>query len=84
MTLTSKWMTISPAHAGFSTGVIDIACWHLVKDWMDIPGVRWGLERTESFLTLRSLCLFLSVPLRLQGKASLEMIFSFDSGFPNR
>jgi len=31
------------------------ACRHLVKDRMDITGARWGLERAEAILKLRSL-----------------------------
>jgi len=43
--------------AGFpiATGVIEGACRHLVKDRMDITGARWGLERAEAILRLRSL-----------------------------
>jgi hypothetical protein len=38
-----------------STGVIESACRHLVKDRMDITGARWGLEGAESILQLRSI-----------------------------
>jgi hypothetical protein len=38
-----------------ATGVIEGACRHLVKDRMDITGARWGLDRAEAILRLRSL-----------------------------
>jgi hypothetical protein len=38
-----------------ATGVIEGACRHLVKDRMDITGARWGLDRAEAILKLRSL-----------------------------
>ena len=38
-----------------ATGVIEGACRHLVKDRMDITGARWGLQRAEAILKLRSL-----------------------------
>ncbi len=38
-----------------STGVIEGACRHLVKDRMDITGACWGLEGAEAILKLRSL-----------------------------
>ena len=38
-----------------ASGVIEGACRHLVKDRMDITGARWGLERAEAILKLRSL-----------------------------
>lgn len=38
-----------------ATGVIEGACRHLIKDRMDITGARWGLERAEAVLKLRSL-----------------------------
>lgn len=38
-----------------ATGVIEGACRHLVKDRMDITGARWGLQRAEAVLKLRSL-----------------------------
>ncbi len=38
-----------------ATGVIEGACRHLVKDRMDLAGARWGLQRAEAVLKLRSL-----------------------------
>jgi len=38
-----------------TTGVIEGACRHLVKDRMDITGARWGLVCAEAILKLRSL-----------------------------
>ena len=38
-----------------STGVIEGACRHLVKDRMDITGARWGTETAEAILKLRAL-----------------------------
>jgi hypothetical protein len=38
-----------------STGVIEGACRHLIKDRMDITGARWSLEGAEAVLKLRSL-----------------------------
>ena len=38
-----------------ATGVIEGACRHLVKDRMDITGARWGLDRAEAVLRLRSI-----------------------------
>lgn len=38
-----------------STGVIEGACRHLVKDRMDITGARWGLQCAEAVLKLRAL-----------------------------
>ena len=38
-----------------STGVIEGACRHLVKDRMDITGACWGLESAEAVLKLRAL-----------------------------
>ena len=38
-----------------ATGVIEGACRYLVKDRMDITGARWGLQRAEAILKLRSL-----------------------------
>jgi len=38
-----------------ATGVIEGACRYLVKDRMDITGARWGLERAEAILRLRSI-----------------------------
>jgi hypothetical protein len=37
-----------------ATGVIEGACRHLIKNRMDITGARWGLERAEASLKLRS------------------------------
>ena len=38
-----------------STGVIEGACRHLVKDRMDITGARWGISSAEAILKLRAL-----------------------------
>jgi len=38
-----------------STGVIEGACRHLIKDRMDITGACWGLQGAEAILKLRSL-----------------------------
>jgi hypothetical protein len=38
-----------------ATGVIEGACRHLINDRMDITGARWGLQRAEAVLKLRSL-----------------------------
>lgn len=38
-----------------ATGVIEGTCRHLINDRMDITGARWGLERAEAVLKLRSL-----------------------------
>jgi hypothetical protein len=38
-----------------STGVIEGACRHLVKDRMDLTGARWGLKGAEAVLKLRSI-----------------------------
>jgi hypothetical protein len=38
-----------------TTGVIEGACRHLVKDRMAITGARWGLETAEAVLRLRAL-----------------------------
>jgi len=38
-----------------STGVIEGACRHLIKDRMDITGACWGLQGAEAVLKLRSL-----------------------------
>ena len=38
-----------------STGVIEGACRHLVKDRMDITGARWGTSSAEAVLKLRAL-----------------------------
>ncbi len=40
-----------------TTGVIEGACRHLVKDRMALTGARWGLEGGESVLRLRALLL---------------------------
>jgi hypothetical protein len=38
-----------------STGVIEGACRHLVKDRMAVTGARWGVETAEAILKLRAL-----------------------------
>ena len=38
-----------------STGIIEGACRHLVKDRIDITGARWRLTSAEAVLKLRSL-----------------------------
>ncbi len=38
-----------------ATGVIEGACRYLVKDRMDMTGARWGLNRAEAVLKLRSI-----------------------------
>ena len=38
-----------------STGVIEGACRHLVKDRMAITGARWGIQTAEAILKLRAL-----------------------------
>jgi hypothetical protein len=38
-----------------ATGVIEGACRHLIKDRMDLTGVRWRLKRAEAVLRIRSL-----------------------------
>ena len=38
-----------------ATGAIEGTCRHLINDRMDITGARWGLERAEAVLKLRSL-----------------------------
>ncbi len=38
-----------------STGVIEGACRHLVKDRMDITGARWGTDGAEAILKLRAI-----------------------------
>jgi hypothetical protein len=38
-----------------STGVIEGACRHLIKDRMDLTGARWRLKSAEAVLKLRSL-----------------------------
>ena len=52
-----------------ATGVIEGACRHLVKDRMDITGARWGLERAEAILKLRS--------LKISGDLTSYMAFHF-------
>ena len=52
-----------------ATGVIEGACRHLVKDRMDITGARWGLERAEAILKLRS--------LKISGDLPAYMAFHF-------
>jgi hypothetical protein len=41
------------------------ACRHLVKDRMDITGARWGLQRAEAVLKLRSLKISGDLPVYL-------------------
>ena len=53
-----------------ATGVIEGACRHLVKDRMDITGARWGLERAEAILKLRS--------LKISGDLADYLKFHFD------
>jgi len=53
-----------------ATGVIEGACRHLVKDRMDITGARWGLERAEAILKLRS--------LKVSGDLAAYLKFHFD------
>jgi hypothetical protein len=53
-----------------ATGVIEGACRHLVKDRMDITGARWGLERAEAILKLRS--------LKISGDLDAYLKFHFD------
>lgn len=38
-----------------ATGIIEGACRHLINDRLDITGARWGLERAEAILKLRSI-----------------------------
>ncbi len=52
-----------------ATGVIEGACRHLVKDRMAITGARWGLERAEAILKLRS--------LKISGDLTAYMEFHF-------
>ena len=52
-----------------ATGVIEGACRHLVKDRMDITGARWGLERAEAILKLRS--------LKISGDLAAYLAFHF-------
>ncbi len=53
-----------------ATGVIEGACRHLVKDRMDITGARWGLERAEAILKLRS--------LKISGDLPAYLVFHFE------
>jgi hypothetical protein len=53
-----------------ATGVIEGACRHLVKDRMDITGARWGLERAEAILKLRS--------LKISGDLEAYLAFHFE------
>jgi hypothetical protein len=39
-----------------ATGVIEGTCRHLVKDRIDLTGVRWRLQSVEAVLKWRSLC----------------------------
>jgi hypothetical protein len=54
----APWLDYPQALANgwpISTGVIEGACRHLVKDRMDITGARWGVETAEAILKLRAL-----------------------------
>jgi hypothetical protein len=54
----APWLDYPAALAAgwpISTGVIEGACRHLVKDRMDITGARWGAETAEAILQLRAL-----------------------------
>lgn len=53
-----------------ATGVIEGACRHLVKDRMDITGARWGLQRAEAILKLRS--------LKISGDLPSYLVFHFE------
>ncbi len=53
-----------------ATGVIEGACRHLVKDRMDITGARWGLDRAEAILKLRS--------LKISGDLPAYLAFHFE------
>ena len=53
-----------------ATGVIEGACRHLVKDGMDITGARWGLDRAEAILKLRS--------LKISGDLPAYLTFHFE------
>ncbi len=37
-----------------STGVVESACSHVVKDRMEVSGARWGINGAEAILRLRS------------------------------
>jgi len=56
--------------APVATGVIEGACRYLVKDRMDIAGARWGLERAEAILKLRS--------LKISGDLAAYLAFHFE------
>jgi hypothetical protein len=54
----ARWLDYPQALANgwpISTGVIEGACRHLVKDRMDITGARWGVTTAEAILKLRAL-----------------------------
>ena len=54
----APWLDYPQALASgwpISTGVIEGACRHLVKDRMDITGARWGVQTAEAILKLRAL-----------------------------
>jgi hypothetical protein len=54
----APWLDYPAALAAgwpISTGVIEGACRHLVKDRMDITGARWGVATAEAVLKLRAL-----------------------------
>ena len=54
----APWLDYPQALAAgwpISTGVIEGACRHLVKDRMDITGARWGVTTAEAILKLRAL-----------------------------
>jgi hypothetical protein len=54
----APWLDYPQALANgwpISTGVIEGACRHLVKDRMDITGARWGVETAEAILKPRAL-----------------------------
>ena len=53
-----------------ATGVIEGACRHLVNDRMDITGARWGLDRAEAILKLRS--------LKISGDLAAYLAFHFE------
>jgi hypothetical protein len=54
----APWLDYPQALAAgwpITTGVIEGACRHLVKDRMGITGARWGVETAEAILKLRAL-----------------------------
>ena len=54
----APWLDYPKALASgwpLSTGVIEGACRHLVKDRMDITGARWGAQTAEAILQIRAL-----------------------------